>query len=76
MAGRWVTVALWAVLARWGARRKSIGRNRIARSGQDSVGRVEADGKAGAYYASDSKGRGRSNELLGGIQNLSVGFNP
>ena len=48
---------------RWRARGKSVGRNRIARSGEDSVGRVAADGKAGAYYAGDFKGCGRSNEL-------------
>ncbi len=30
-----------------------VGRNRIARSGQDSIGRVAAEGKAGAYDASD-----------------------
>ena len=41
----------WAVLAWWGARRKSIGRDRIARSGQDSIGRVAADRETGAYYA-------------------------
>ena len=30
-----------------------VGRNRIARSRQDSIGRVAAEGKAGAYDASD-----------------------
>ena len=40
-----------AVLAWWGARWDSIGRNRIARSGQDPIGRVAADREAGADYA-------------------------
>ena len=35
-----------------------------ARSGQDSIGRVAADREAGAYYMSNSKGCGRSNELI------------
>lgn len=52
------------VLAWWGARGKSVGRNRIARSGQDSIGRVAADREAGAYYAGNSKGCGRSNKLI------------
>ena len=47
-----------------GARWDSIGRNRIARSGKGSIGRVAADGEAGAYYAGSSKGCGRSNELV------------
>ena len=50
-------------MAWWGARRKSVGRNRIARSGQDSIGRVAADREAGADYAGNSKGCGRSNKL-------------
>ena len=36
--GDWVTVLAW-----WGARRKSVGRNRIVRSGQDVIGRVAVD---------------------------------
>ena len=55
----------WAELARWGARRKSVGRNRIARSGQDSIGRVAADRKAGADYAGNSKCRSRGKKLVG-----------
>ena len=39
------------VLARRRARGKDVGRNRIARSGQDSIGRVAADREAGADYA-------------------------
>ena len=54
----------WTVLARWRARRKSVGRNCIARRGKDSIGRVAADRKAGADYAGNSKGCGRSNELV------------
>ena len=38
----------WTELARWRARRKSVGRNCVARRGKDSVGRVAADGKASA----------------------------
>ena len=50
---------------RLGARGGSVGRNRIARrSGQGSIGRVAADGEAGADYAGNSKGCGRSNELV------------
>ncbi len=41
------------VLAWWGARRKSVGWNRIARSGQGAIGKVAADREAGAYYASN-----------------------
>ena len=48
----------------WGARGESVGRNRIARSGQDSIGRVAADRKAGADYAGQSEGCGRSNKLV------------
>ena len=35
-----------------GARWDSVGRNRIARSWQGPMGRVAADGEAGADYAS------------------------
>ena len=49
----------WTELARWRARRKSVGRNCVARRGKDSAGRVAADGKAGADYAGNSKGCGR-----------------
>ena len=55
----------WTELARWRARRKSVGRNCVARRGKDSVGRVAADGKAGADYAGNSKGCGRGKELVG-----------
>ena len=36
--------------------------HQLARSGQDSIGsvRVAADKEAGAYYVSNSEGRGRS----------------
>ena len=44
------------VLAWRGARWKAVGRNRIARCGKDSIGRVPADREAGAYYARNSKG--------------------
>ena len=51
-------------MAWWGARRKSVGRNRIARSGQDSIGRVAADREAGAAYAGHAESCGRSNKLV------------
>ena len=38
-----------------GARGKSVGRDRIPRSGQDSIGRVAADWETGADYAGNSK---------------------
>ena len=38
----------WTELARWRARRKSIGRNCVARRGKDSIGRVAADWETGA----------------------------
>ena len=57
-------VALVLVLAWWGARGKSVGRNRIARSGQDSIGRVTADWETGADDAGNSKSCGRSFELV------------
>ena len=37
------------------ARGKTVGRNRIARSGQDSIGRVTADWETGADDAGNSK---------------------
>ena len=40
----------------------SIGRSRIARSGQDSIGRVAADREAGADYAGHTEGGGRGND--------------
>ena len=43
------------VLARRGARWKAVGRNRIARSWQDSIGRVTADWETGTDDAGDSK---------------------
>ena len=52
------------VLAWWRARGKSVGRNRIARSGQDSIGRVAADWETGADDAGNSKSCGRSYELV------------
>ena len=53
-----------AVLAWGGARWDSVGRNRIARSWQDPMGRVTADGEAGADYASHTEGGGRGYELV------------
>ena len=53
-----------AVLAWGGARWDSIGRNRIARSGQDSIGRAAADWETGADDAGNSEGCGRSYELV------------
>ena len=47
-----------------GVRWDSIGRNRIARSGQDPIGRVAADREAGADYAGHTEGGGRGNELV------------
>ena len=55
---------MWAVLAWWRARWKSVGRNRIARSGQDSIGRAAADRETGADDAGNSEGCGRSHELV------------
>ena len=53
-------------MARWRTRRKSVGRNCVARHGKDSVGRVAADGTAGADYAGNSKeGCGRGKKLVG-----------
>ena len=43
------------VLARRGARWKAVGRNRIARSWQDSIGRVTADWETGTDDAGNSK---------------------
>ncbi len=45
----------WLILARRGARWKAVGRNRIARSWQSSIGRVTADWKTGPDDAGDSK---------------------
>ena len=53
-----------AVLAWGGARWDSIGRNRIARSGQDPIGRVAADREAGADYAGHTESGGCSNKLV------------
>ena len=55
----------WTELARWRARRKSVGRNCVARRGKDSVGRVAADRKAGADYAGNSKCCSRGKKLVG-----------
>ena len=41
-----------------------VGRNRIARSGQDSIGRVAADWETGADDAGNSEGCGRSQQLV------------
>ena len=41
-----------------------MGRNRIARSGQDSIGRVAADWETGADDAGNSKSCGRGYELV------------
>ena len=51
--------------SRWRARRKSVGRNCVARRGKDSVGRVAADGKASADYAGNSKCCSRGKKLVG-----------
>ena len=51
--------------ARWRARRKSVGRNCVARRGKDSIGRVAADRKAGADYAGNSKCCSRGKKLVG-----------
>ena len=45
------------------ARGKAVGRNRIARSGQDSIGRVNADWETGADDAGNSKCCSCGNEL-------------
>ena len=47
-----------------GARGESVGRDRIPRSGQDSIGRVAADWETGADDAGNSKCCGRSYELV------------
>ena len=47
-----------------GARWDSIGRNRIARSWQDPIGRVAADREAGADYAGHAESCGCSNKLV------------
>ena len=52
------------VLAWWRARGESVGRNRIARIGQDWIGRVAADWETGTDDAGNSKGCGRSYELV------------
>ena len=59
----WYWPQYWP-LAWWRARGKSVGRNRIARSGQDSIGRVAADWETGADDASNSEGCGRGYELV------------
>ena len=41
-----------------------VGRNCVARRGKDSIGRVAADGEAGADYASHTEGGGRGYELV------------
>ena len=61
MAGHWVTVG---GIGPVGGEEEVHWRNRIARSGQDSIGRVAADRKAGADYAGQSEGCGRSNKLV------------
>ena len=53
-----------AVLAWGGARWDSIGRNRIARSWQDPIGRIAADREAGADYAGHAESCGCSNKLV------------
>ena len=47
-----------------GARGNSVGRNRIAWSGQDSIGRVAADREAGADNAGHAESCGCSNKLV------------
>ena len=41
-----------------------MGRNRIARSGQDPIGRAAADREAGADYAGHAESCGCSNKLV------------
>ena len=52
------------VLAWRRARGKAVGRNRIARSGQDSIGRVAADWEAGSDDAGNSKCCSCGDELV------------
>ena len=52
------------VLAWRGARWKAVGRNRIARSWQDSIGRVTADWETGADDAGNSKCCSCGDELV------------
>ncbi len=47
-----------------GARGKSVGRDRIPRSGQDSIGRVAADWETGADDAGNSKCCSCGDELV------------
>ena len=58
----------WTELARWRARRKSVGRNCVARRGKDSVGRVAVDGKASASLPKGCRFKvGLEREEFGGI---------
>ena len=52
------------VLAWRGARWKAVGRNRIARSWQDSIGRVTADWETGTDDAGNSKCCSCGDELV------------
>ena len=52
------------VLAWRRARGKAVGRNRIARSWQDSIGRVTADWETGADDAGNSKCCSCSDEMI------------
>ena len=60
----YIEIAKLPELAWWGVRRKSVGRNRISRSGQDSIGRVAADWETGADDAGNSKSCDRGEELV------------
>ena len=52
------------ILAERGARWKAVGRNRIARSWQNSIGRVTADWETGPDDAGDSKCFSCGNEFV------------
>ena len=55
------------VLVWWRARGNSVGRNRIAGSGQDSIGRVTADWETGADDAGNSKCCSCGDELVAAV---------
>ena len=59
--GDWVTVGGTGLV---GGEEEVLGRDRIARSGEDSIGIVAADREAGADYAGHTESRGGSNKLV------------